>query len=144
MLAKLGLNDVRVRMLSISVGVLILVVGVTAFFCQNSRRVDSASNRVSPPTLNLNAGNSNRTIRITDVAVSPALEPPAEEAKQEPTREVKKNKKYRSAANKLAMASRNHFAAPPLDPAHPSALVEMWKGTSKTVVAVPPGSKFEE
>lgn len=79
---------------------------------------------------------------ITDVSV---VETPQEEQKPV-VQKVTRRKARASSRKQVAM----RFPAPPIDGAkvsntpNPESLVEVWEADKKTVIAVPPGSKFED
>ena len=78
---------------------------------------------------------------ITDITVIESPEASQPKQEQKPAR-----RRSRASAHKqVAM----RFPAPPVDgvksvPQGPESMVEMWRADKKTVIAVPPGSKFEE
>jgi hypothetical protein len=156
MFGEFRLNPVKARVIVLSIAGVGLVVGTTAFYCQTSRRPEPADTHASAPGgLSVNTGdrlgqnpqtNDNGvTVTVAHPFIERIEDQEAEPAQELNLRRSKKLKSHSSSRRQLASALPvPHFGKPGLDDAGPGSMVEMWSGNKKSVVAVPPGTKFED
>jgi hypothetical protein len=153
MFAGIELDPIKLRVVVLSVAGVGLIAGITAYYCQNSIKPQSANNPVVTQK-DLSTGSAAQSTQTADssgqgadLAVSPVLAR-ITNIEMAP---VDKPVSPKSKKHKMRAASRRQLSAviPGLDVGKnpldgPGGMVEMWSGNAKRVVTVPPGARYED